>query len=665
MQFKLIFDTFHGNIELSNFESVLLRSPVINRLHQILQNSTAYLVFPSTKTARFEHSIGVMNHTSNIFINGIKNSDSVKDFITDKKKLIKILLRERNDKVFKTFTGNGGVDSDKYKHLILEHFNVPSFENLIDKKEILEELFQIVGKGFLLRNQVSCLNDNSGTDFTLFVLFQAIRMYGLLHDIGHLPFSHLFEFSIENVFEKLISLKTPNPSEKKVIGLLTNILKIGIESTDYQRDQIHEIIGKKITKYILADIKNEIYQNEEINEITTAKRVFVLDCIELCWEEIIKGKESRLFSLYNIVSGVIDSDRLDYIQRDGASSGVNKATGNIDRIIKLFCLIKVPKEPRTSNDDFLFMPSIQSLHDVEKILYDRFNIYKYMVNHHAVKRSDYIFQKAIENEFLVELNNKEEFSDSIKVEKLIDTIKIIHDLVQSDDLSKYKQYIYKFTQISDFWLYSLFTAKYFQNIFEEDSINSNLLSEIFENSRNFRSLWKREYDYRQFIEGIASKLFKNSNAVLNRNDNKFELNEKPVFNKLKKSIKNKEDYYTIGSIVITFLKTRYQKQWCNKIEDELNKKSPENQFLLVETKMSIGIKDTLWLVDIKDQTSTFEFEKVSNLKKMLEEEVKSAISFFAYFCPSNKVKSTSESESDSIKSLIQDSILEIFLKNNI
>ena len=94
MQPKLIYDSIHGNIELSGLETIILKSSFANRLHQILQNSTAYLVFPSCKTSRFEHSLGVMSYTSLLFLNGLKNSSEAKEYLNDKKAVLLNLINE-------------------------------------------------------------------------------------------------------------------------------------------------------------------------------------------------------------------------------------------------------------------------------------------------------------------------------------------------------------------------------------------------------------------------------------------------------------------------------------------------------------------------------------------------------------------------------------------
>ena len=86
---KIIYDIIHGNIEYSNFEGILLKNPIVNRLHQILQNSTAYRVYPNLKTSRFEHSLGVMNYSGKMYRFGLLNSDEEEEYLREMHKRLK------------------------------------------------------------------------------------------------------------------------------------------------------------------------------------------------------------------------------------------------------------------------------------------------------------------------------------------------------------------------------------------------------------------------------------------------------------------------------------------------------------------------------------------------------------------------------------------------
>ena len=72
---SLIADSLHGSIMLSKFEKDIIVTTLFNRLHDIYQNSTAYLTFPANRTKRMEHSFGCMYLCGNIFYSSLCNAD--------------------------------------------------------------------------------------------------------------------------------------------------------------------------------------------------------------------------------------------------------------------------------------------------------------------------------------------------------------------------------------------------------------------------------------------------------------------------------------------------------------------------------------------------------------------------------------------------------------
>lgn len=647
MQPKLIYDTIHGNIELSKLETILLKSSFINRLHQILQNSTAYLVFPSCKTSRFEHSLGVMQYSSSLFLHGLKNSSLTKKFLSDKS-LVLLDLIEKNNDIFGTYYDKN-IDEDK-RPLVFPKYLRKTFgkeacsstQCFTDKQhcqKLVKESYSLLGDVFIEKN-IGLNNSNYKCQdkFTFLILFQTLRLYGLLHDIGHLPFSHIFEFTIESAKELYPEKKHSNQTMQKIK-----------EIVDVD-DKIHEAIGKNLTNLIIEEVERSICNEIDLNEESKLLRIFCLRCMKLCFEEIRKDKEvSRLASLSAIVDNTIDSDRLDFIQRDGYVSGVSKSAGNVERIIKLFHLTNniSSKNP----EKYSFLPSIQSLHDIEKLLYDRYNVYRYMVNHHSVKRSDYILQKNIELQLTNELNEGRKSSNLITLDGVIDVIDIIHNIIKNN--GSFFESKYSFTQLTDFWLLSFFSKKYFENLYNATTSQSqidyqlSLLSEIYESKRSFNSLWKRIYNYKSFICDLAvdilkydldtSKLdFKKYSSASDKADRRRlfclkELNDILVLEE-KKEFKEK-----IGKLAIELISIN-NLGWCRKIEEYANNHVKEHGIiiLVVKTNITDGLKP-FNLVDNKDGKTIFPFNEMSSLPMTLKLEAENAMKFFVYY-KSNQIE---------------------------
>ncbi len=119
-----------------------------------------------------------------------------------------------------------------------------------------------------------------------------VRLAALLHDIGHGPFSHVFDDFLESIGD----------------------------------GRTHEKLGKDIIK--LPEIK-EIIEGTEDN--------FSIDEVsEIAWgvEEGKKAKSSFYSIERGIISGWFDVDKLDYLKRDSYFAGVEYGNIDVNRIIK-------------------------------------------------------------------------------------------------------------------------------------------------------------------------------------------------------------------------------------------------------------------------------------------------------------------------------------------
>ena len=485
---KFIKDPIYGNIICSKLEFEIFTLPVFNRLHNILQNSMAFMVYPSNKTSRFAHSIGVCHIAGELYKYGLQNSKSniLKDFLIQKETLIN---NDFVDELKNKIDGKFGVNADKLKKHIFNN------ENKIDFSKLINGLNDVFGEYFINTNFIEILNKN------LFVvnilLMQSVRLFGLLHDFGHLPFSHLFEFAIEDFYDDI--------SDDNEYRCIKDKFKILIEENE---DEIHEFIGKKLSKLVLKYIQNKkLNDNNSIMLNNSSIEAFViLEILIFLLKEIYKGKDSELLCLYELVSSDLDADRLDYVARDLEASGL-KYNFDTDRIIKLFVLDKRNDE---CNDNFKFYPAVQSIYDVDLLFENRNMLYKMILNHHKVKKFDYILQILIKMLFYYELGKED--SKSISINSMNDILNLILSLYKKIDdnseMGTIERVFYQFSQVTDYWLLGKLRNKLLEYILnntdEKNELFINLASELFGGTKQYKSLYKREFEYNEFIKELGS-----------------------------------------------------------------------------------------------------------------------------------------------------------------
>ena len=166
-------DSIHGLISLTEYEKRIVSTIGFNRLHDVYQNSTLYLTFPTNRTKRFEHSIGTMKLCSDMFFQSLLNTTDVTlseffEIFEEEYAIILDRLRQQTDicdeKLGRLPEALPKVELDKVRHSIIPN-NIP---------EQYKDMYLI--------------------------LIQAIRASALLHDIGHPPFSHIVEYALKAVY---------------------------------------------------------------------------------------------------------------------------------------------------------------------------------------------------------------------------------------------------------------------------------------------------------------------------------------------------------------------------------------------------------------------------------------------------------------------------------
>ncbi len=163
---------------------------------------------------------------------------------------------------------------------------------------------------------------------------QGVRLAGLLHDVGHGPFSHSYE-------EILVSRRGLN----------------------------HEDIGREvIAKSELADVLRDCgFEPAEIIELTFGK----------------PKREKRY--LRQITASQVDADKMDFLVRDSYFTGVEYGRVDVNRLVQAVDVI---------DNDLAF--DLKALHALEAFMIARYEMFLAVYYHHSVRAAEVMLHKAMD-----------------------------------------------------------------------------------------------------------------------------------------------------------------------------------------------------------------------------------------------------------------------------
>jgi HD superfamily phosphohydrolase len=446
-------DPLWGNIEFFSWESCVTNHFIFNRLTNIIQNSSAFRAYPGLKYSRFLHTIGVVHVVTQLFTNSLKNA---------KPKFLRELRKEAKK-------ADGYLTKPQIKFI---------------RQELLQEL---------------------GGNTTFAVLLASLRMSAFMHDLGHLPYSHVFENALESFIspdiKKTIHIaKKTKLSRATLIRLLKRAVSVDTkpDAEKTEPEKIHERVGIHLANALQEDLGKQ-----------------KTDISHLCSSLIHSASDLQSTDSFPIsktfIKGTVDADRIDFIRRDGHFSGLFSSSVDCGRLFTLYTLEETMVEQehqqkskltkgKKAKGKIVSCPSFRAVSETEKLLWERFQDYKYIVMHHKV----HLYDEVVENILVRLLANG-------KLNKFLrDLIYLLGGDKDEDSLVSKKRGVNFQTSLllefDDPWLESYIRSTYRQILDESENVQGGIFFEVYvEQRKRFTSAFKSDFEFWKAVADYAPR----------------------------------------------------------------------------------------------------------------------------------------------------------------
>lgn len=615
---SLIADTVHGTIQISQIEKEIISSSIFNRLHDISQNSTAYLTFPSNRTKRFEHSIGTMYLAGEMFYYCIMNADEKvrEDFFTQLKEII--LCRIHN------ILESG---SDLYKvELHDRNYTESSLDKFCEREFI---------NGISVVDQWIPHNVKDEHKYMYMALLQSVRLAGLMHDAGHPPFSHITEFAMRDVWKdiELIDEDKRLKGQKDYYSALEPYFSNGGE--------LHEKIGNQITERLLKSIQKPMDGSRDAYKKELPSQLYRVMVKEMT-SAILDETNVFFRSIHGIISGSLDADRLDYVTRDMLNSGLDVGKIEYDRLIPQMKLIITEKK------EIYFCPSINSVNVLEDFFNRRWNLYKKIIFHHRVIKTDFLLRDCIEKLLKASM---EKTLEEQKDEKVLPyDISGLWKAVKKN--SSHDVFFNRLVQWDDGWMMVVLKKAFLQMDEEEDDILKDKFRELLAGEKHYYSFVKNAEMFNEIeievidtirkrivdLKELLQKINEMSDSA-ERKDGSIEIT--PLCNDLQKMIELIESHnertfqekgFILGRISRLIFDNYYEEgTFQNLVRDSIKqvKESLDIRDIIVVFKtIKSGIQESLMLYD--RDNNLVSFKNISNIAISLKLQREFVLPFYIY-----------------------------------
>jgi HD superfamily phosphohydrolase len=332
---KIFKDVIHDSIEVTLVANSIIDTNVFQRLRNLHQLGVCYLVFSNANNNRLEHSIGTYHLAERLLNSLIVNSKPIE--------INKVLL-----------------DINYIRNYLLQKFELEDNETSIN----------------FLTNYSSILLDK--------YLIELVKIGGLVHDLGHGPFSHLFD---EWLYNSPDCQQSCTPCSLKLCRRCHNDF---IEHEHRSILLLDYIIEKTNITY-----KNNIYRLSDF--INT-------DAFNFISELVNPTKNTPTNFIFQIISNTLnglDVDKLDYLYRDSFYFGTGAP----------FDLLRIINHAQVIDSNISFPEKIS--YEIYKVYRTRYDLHKQFYNHKTVVCIEYMVRS-----ILSRLDNILKITETIKTKNI-------------------------------------------------------------------------------------------------------------------------------------------------------------------------------------------------------------------------------------------------------
>lgn len=197
---------------------------------------------------------------------------------------------------------------------------------------------------------------------------RVLRLAGLLHDIGHGPFSHQFD----EVVYKNMGLDDGHDEYRNRILL------------EYMPNAMYKVFNRaseKLKKAVLEDLKLVLGDLTEPVEDFRKVMEMVID--------IYNGEKDGTIE-FAVIQGPLGADRMDFVLRDSYFAGTRGfGTGSLDRLVRNSMVIE-------RNGEKFLAYNIKVIDEIYTTLFGRFMMYKNVYFHKTSRAADLMIQDLLE-----------------------------------------------------------------------------------------------------------------------------------------------------------------------------------------------------------------------------------------------------------------------------